>query len=190
MSHADNFMRLSIDITERLFYNIAPKEQKIQLFHTKRIERNEKMNKLYAVTVDSFTKEGESIRNSYTVVDGPYDEEENAIECIDSVMSDLEEKYKSIETDNKKITVCPVNYKTKLLALVVDSCRIIPLVRCTVIEVDVKKATAVKSTGIEGLNKRGTEEQRINTKKRKKTNQYIASLTPAAIDVPSLQDLF
>ena len=138
--------------------------------------------KIYAVAIDSFCN-GQSVRGAYTIADGPYEEETAAIQKIDTVVNSLKDSYKSLENENRTISVKNINEKTKVLMLDTDTTSK-PLIRCSVLDVDMSAVTSVKTGGIDGGNggrKRGTAEQTQKRKQKIKMNQYVASLTPAAL---------
>lgn len=140
------------------------------------------MEKIYAVTIDSFC-DGKSVRGAYTIADGPYEEEIDAINKIDTVVNNLKNSYKSLENEKRTISIKTIDDKTKVLMLdtATDST---PLIRCSVLDVDMTAITSVKAGGIDGGNggrKRGTAEQTQKRKQKIKMNQYVSSLTPTAL---------
>lgn len=145
------------------------------------------MSKIYVVTMDTFDN-GQSIRNAYIIARGPFDDMETALIESEKAVKELEQLYKCLEHKSRY-------YYTKSLGegvhflMMNDNGDYIPIARYSVFEVDTKKTTSYKKTGISVSYKKGTEEQMIAKKKMKKANQYIASLRPTALTKKELNIL-
>lgn len=144
------------------------------------------MSKVYAIATDAICN-GQSVRDSYTVARAPYEDEESAISQIDEVVSELEDMYKSLETPEEQILVKAIDEKTKVIVKNSNG-EETPLIRCTVLGVDMSARTSVCSSSFlkSGSSKKATQEQKHQNALAKKIRQYVATQTPTSLNTAAV----
>lgn len=144
------------------------------------------MDKVYAVAVDAFCH-GTSVRGSYTIAKGPFAQEEEAIAEIDNVVNELADRYSSLGTcgQDNKIAIKTLNDKTKIF---VKEESMEPILRCSVLGVDMSNIVCLNSPLAlrSGSSKKATIEQKHISRMKRKISQYVATLTPAKLDLSGL----
>lgn len=145
------------------------------------------MSKVYAIATDAICN-GQSVRDSYTVARAPYEDEKSAISQIDEVVSELEDMYKSLETPDEQILVKAIDEKTKVIVKNSNG-KETPLMRCTVLGVDMSARTSVCSSSFlkSGSSKKATQEQKHQNALAKKIRQYVATQTPTSLNTAAVQ---
>ncbi len=132
------------------------------------------MSKIYAVAIDAFCN-CKSVRGAYTVVKAPIHDETLAIAEANAVITNLESKYKTLETNNQNIEIKSIDAKTKILIKNEEGNKT-PLLRCTVIGVEDSPMAEINNPG-------SGEAIKQYQRRLKKINQYIATLTPQALSM-------
>lgn len=134
------------------------------------------MSKIYAVAIDAFCN-CKSVRGAYTVVKAPINDETLAIAEANAVITNLESKYKTLETNKQNVEIKSIDAKTKILIKNEEGNKT-PLLRCSVIGVEDSPITTAE------INNPGSGEAIKQYQRRlKKINQYIATLTPQALSM-------
>ncbi len=138
---------------------------------------------VYAVVLASYDENGLPLKNTYTFVDGPFSDIQEALDNKNKLADDLYGKYGVLEINGRKTLKISPDDNTSIIYMLGEDELLIPKMSVSVVELNLNKPVSYKLKGNESPAKgaNSSKKEIVEKRRQRKLVSQISALCPPVL---------